>query len=312
MMRVTLVVVLAAVLLLAGTTYKVVLKNGSLLEFQKYRVAEGTLYCTKEGSVETAVPLDSIDLDRTRRLNASASPPLDLTESTPAPAAAPEQNLGEAARRLRKKPASPGAKHVLTTDDIPGKTAAVSTGTSPQASSPRGAEPEDGVVVITAGDHLGSGFFVTPSCYVVTNAHVVEGARTITVYTRGKQQFNARVLSQDSTRDLALLVTGALSCVQLLLDESPKAREDVYAIGTPGGLAWTTTKGIVSALRSLNGIRLIQTDAAVNPGNSGGPLISARSGKVLGVNTFGLAGSAGLNFAIASSEVLAGFGAYLR
>lgn len=311
MARFTPLVLLAVALLQAGTTYKLALKDGRVFEFQKYRVAGGTLYYAKDTSVETAMPLDSIDLERTRQLNASADPPLNLTEATPVKAVAAEASLADAARRLRKKGPST-AKRSLTNDDLPDRAIAVSVSGNPLSGTQRGAEPEDAVVVIVAGDRYGSGFFVSSSCYVVTNAHVLGGARNVAVQTRVNQKFDAQVLRVDESRDLALLSTGASSCVQLILDDAPKLRDDVYAIGTPAGLTWTTTKGIVSALRSYQGIRLIQTDAAINQGNSGGPLISVKSGKVLGVNTFRLAQAEGLNFAVASVELVAAFGSYLK
>ncbi|HEX7008034.1 MAG TPA: trypsin-like peptidase domain-containing protein, partial [Alphaproteobacteria bacterium] len=86
------------------------------------------------------------------------------------------------------------------------------------------------------------------------------------------------------------------------------------AIGTPEGLSWSVSKGIVSALRDLRGLRLVQTDAAINHGNSGGPLIELGSGKVIGVNALSFRKdlAEGLNFAVSAEDVRMTFGRYLR
>lgn len=173
----------------------------------------------------------------------------------------------------------------------------------------------DGVLAIeTDTGNEGSGFFVTTGCLVVTNKHVVEGAETIILKTSSRRLFTAQVLSKDDGRDLALLRSNARTCSALTLEDSRKAAigQEVYAIGNPLGLSGTVTRGIISALRKdNNGVQYIQLDASVNPGNSGGPLIS-RSGKVLGVNTFKVRGFEGLNFAVAASEIKNAFEQFLH
>jgi S1-C subfamily serine protease len=173
----------------------------------------------------------------------------------------------------------------------------------------------DGVVEVeTDTGTLGSGFFFTSACMVLTNQHVVEGAETIILRTSSKKLFAAQVLAKDDQRDLALLSTNAHSCNFLELEEreTPHVGQEVFAIGSPLGLSGTVTRGIVSALRTTgSGIHYIQLDATINPGNSGGPLLS-RSGKVLGINTFKLKGYEGLNFAILFSEVRTAFGRFLK
>lgn len=171
----------------------------------------------------------------------------------------------------------------------------------------------EGMVAVNAGEALGSGFFVT-QCYVVTNNHVIQGAEEIILRTNSKHLSVANVVAADSTRDLALLRTSAKGCHQLAIDITGhvKVGEEVFAIGAPMGLTNTVTKGIVSALRQTDsGVSYIQADASVNPGNSGGPLLT-RSGKVIGVNTFKLKGAQGLNFAVSASEIVKAFGPYLR
>jgi S1-C subfamily serine protease len=173
----------------------------------------------------------------------------------------------------------------------------------------------DGVVEIeTDTGTLGSGFFFTNACMVLTNQHVIEGAETIILRSSSKKLYTAQVLARDDQRDLALLSTNAHSCNFLELEESenPHVGQEVFAIGSPLGLSGTVTRGIVSAMRTTgSGIHYIQLDATINPGNSGGPLLS-RSGKVLGINTFKLKGYEGLNFAILFSEVRASFGRFLK
>jgi S1-C subfamily serine protease len=173
----------------------------------------------------------------------------------------------------------------------------------------------DGVVEIeTDSGALGSGFFFTNACMVLTNDHVIEGAETIILRTSSKKLYTAQVLAKDDERDLALLSTNAHTCGFLELEETekPHVGEEVFAIGSPLGLAGTVTRGIVSAMRTTSsGIHYIQLDATINPGNSGGPLLS-RSGRVLGINTFKLKGYEGLNFAVLSSEVRGSFGRFLK
>jgi len=173
----------------------------------------------------------------------------------------------------------------------------------------------EGVVEIeTDSGALGSGFFFTSACMVLTNHHVIEGAETIILRTSSRKLYTAQVLAKDEQRDLALLSTNAHMCNFLELEETekPHVGQEVFAIGSPLGLSGTVTRGIVSAMRTTSsGIHYIQLDATINPGNSGGPLLS-RSGRVLGINTFKLRGFEGLNFAVLSSEIRSSFGRFLK
>ena len=112
-------------------------------------------------------------------------------------------------------------------------------------------------------------------------------------------------------KDLALIsVKGnKFPCLRLAKGNEGGVGSDVIAIGTPKGLSWSVSKGIVSAIRDSNSLRIIQTDAAVNTGNSGGPLVDLKTGRVIGVNTFGFkkSTSEGLNFAISSLDVIQTF-----
>jgi S1-C subfamily serine protease len=164
----------------------------------------------------------------------------------------------------------------------------------------------------TDADKAGSGFFVSSACLVVTNEHVINGAEVIILKDVRKKLYTGSIIATDKARDLALLRTNAKTCAPLEIEVPvPKIGEDVFAIGDPLGLEKTVTKGIVSSFRQTeSGVHYIQIDASLNPGNSGGPLLSRR-GKVIGVNTFKFKGAQGLNFAVAASEIKTAFRTYL-
>jgi serine protease Do len=137
---------------------------------------------------------------------------------------------------------------------------------------------------------VGSGFILTPDGVIVTNAHVVDDADEVTVKLTDRREFTAKVLGVDKTTDVAVIKIPAtgLPYVKIGDPKTTKVGEWVVAIGQPFGFENTVTAGIVSAKsRSLPGdsyVPFIQTDAAVNPGNSGGPLFNLR-GEVIGVNS---------------------------
>ncbi len=136
----------------------------------------------------------------------------------------------------------------------------------------------------------GSGFIISSDGYIVTNTHVVNNAHKITVRLADKRKFEAKVVGLDKLSDVALLKIDAKDLPSVSLGNSDKldVGDWVVAIGTPFGLDFTATQGIVSALsRSLPSetyVPFIQTDAAVNPGSSGGPLFNLQ-GQVIGVNS---------------------------
>jgi serine protease Do len=137
---------------------------------------------------------------------------------------------------------------------------------------------------------VGSGFILSPDGVILTNAHVVDDADEVDVKLTDKREFTAKVLGVDKTTDIAVLKINArdLPYVKIGDSKQTKVGEWVVAIGQPFGFENTVTSGIVSAKsRSLPGdsyVPFIQTDAAVNPGNSGGPLFNLR-GEVIGVNS---------------------------
>ena len=157
---------------------------------------------------------------------------------------------------------------------------------------------------------LGSGFVISGDGYVLTNAHVVEGADEITVTLQDKREFKAKLLGADGRTDVALLKIEATGLAPARIGDSSRLRvgEWVIAIGSPFGLENTVTAGIVSAKGRETGeyLPFIQTDVAVNPGNSGGPLINMR-GEVVGINSqiFTTSGAfAGISFAIPIDEAM--------
>lgn len=152
----------------------------------------------------------------------------------------------------------------------------------------------------------GSGFIISPDGLILTNHHVVDGADEIKVHLTDDREFNAKVIGSDAKTDVAVIkIDGKdLPCVKLGNSKDVKVGEWVAAIGAPFGLENTVTSGIVSAksrnLPSDQFVPFIQTDAAVNPGNSGGPLFNMK-GEVIGINSqiFSTSGGfMGLSFAV--------------
>ena len=176
----------------------------------------------------------------------------------------------------------------------------------------------------------GSGFVLNKEGLILTNNHVIEGSQrggSVEVTLSDKHQYKAAVVTVDRGHDLALLKIDAPNLVPVTLAETSTGLmvgQRVYAIGNPFGLSGTMTRGIISAIRSVRGPDnnliedAIQTDASVNPGNSGGPLLNSR-GEVIGITTMiasnGADQSSGIGFAIpinTAKAVLDDFAKYGR
>jgi S1-C subfamily serine protease len=248
-----------------------------------------------------------------------------------------------------------GERTVIVQRPASGQTALASNGSGASALTPRAIYERDapGVVAIRATSQpaagesafggsapgeeaaartdTGTGIVVASSGLVVTNYHVVQGARSVTVSFDGQSEHTraATVVTTDPGKDLALLRVNPagleLHPLAIATGEAAEVGESAYAIGNPFGLNWTLTTGVVSALhrhiRSPSGETIsgaIQTDAALNPGNSGGPLLNGL-GEVIGVNAqivsnstsaTGQGGSSGVGFAISAATLRSFLGAH--
>ena len=191
----------------------------------------------------------------------------------------------------------------------------------PQQGGPQGSTPAPTPPSAKKGDKsvplerevprgVGSGFVLTNDGYILTNSHVVEGASEIYVTLTDKREFKGKVIGSDDRTDVALVKIEATGLPKLQIGDSKAIRvgQWVLAIGSPFGLENTVTAGIVSAKSRETGdyLPFIQTDVAVNPGNSGGPLINMK-GEVIGINSQILSengGSLGISFAIPIDEAM--------
>lgn len=171
------------------------------------------------------------------------------------------------------------------------------------------AKLQGAVVTVESGASSGSGFYISQEGYVLTNEHVVSGSTFVRVRLLDGRNLVGEVVRVNKQQDTALLRTDPVSMEVLSLREGePRVGEEAYALGSPAGrgLSGTVTRGIISARRVVEGVPYLQSDVAVNPGNSGGPLIDS-DGRVLGVAKFFISadgGSNGLSFFIPIDEAI--------
>jgi S1-C subfamily serine protease len=162
------------------------------------------------------------------------------------------------------------------------------------------------VVTIKTDVSQGTGFIIDEDGYVVTNAHVMEGAKAAAVITYDGEQHSVALTGTDTQMDIALLkIAGTYEKLALGDSDDVSVGEKVIAIGNPLGLQFSVSEGIISAIHreGVNGLEAyIQTDAALNPGNSGGPLID-KQGEVVGINNFKIGEGENLGFALESDYV---------
>jgi S1-C subfamily serine protease len=180
---------------------------------------------------------------------------------------------------------------------------------------------ESVVVIDVSSGGGGSGFVVNNKGYIVTNYHVIADQKDIIVKTKNGKKFFADLIEVVKYKDLALLRINTREVSRLKFGNIRKVSsgDTVYALGSPGGLEQSVTKGVVSAIRALDApynpltkIEIIQTDAALNPGNSGGPLVNER-GEVIAVNSQKIVATdvEGISFSISIDEVKKSFAKYL-
>lgn len=171
----------------------------------------------------------------------------------------------------------------------------------------------------TQGAGQGSGVLFRRDGQILTNAHVVQGASTVRVILADGRQFEAGVTGADRAHDIAEIRIGARDLPVAELSERPlQVGQLVVAVGNPYGLGWTVTSGVVSALgRELPNPRggskltdLIQTDAPINPGSSGGPLVDSQ-GRVVGITTAIVPYAQGLGFAVPTSTAFRILGTFI-
>ena len=166
------------------------------------------------------------------------------------------------------------------------------------------------VQIITPSGGAGSGFIIASDGRIATNEHVVGRHRRVTVRIPGEGSYQGRVLGVDDVADLAIVDIIDASANFVVLDmgdsDSLSIGEDVVTVGFPLsdllGSVPTITRGVVSSVREFRGVKHIQTDAAINSGNSGGPLFNG-VGEVIGVNTFVIRDAEGINLAVAINEL---------
>lgn len=164
----------------------------------------------------------------------------------------------------------------------------------------------DAVVSVLTNTGQGSGAIISSNGYVVTNYHVIEGARRASVMTYDGNIYSVELIGYDTKNDLAILKiisNETFDYFDFGNSDNLVTGQKVVALGNPAGLSFTATEGIISSpSRTISGEQYIQTDVTLNPGNSGGPLINS-AGKIIGIVNFKISNYEELGFAIPSNRV---------
>ena len=218
------------------------------------------------------------------------------------------QPVEAAAVPAQPLPVTPGTRSPFVDAVAKVRPAVVNISTVLTVQSPQGStSPFGGFPGTPSGPRqekaIGSGTIVSPEGYILTNAHVVQGAQKLTVTLLDGRTFNGTVVGADTATDLAVVKINAANLPVAPLGDSSSLQPGDWAIaiGNPYGLNFTVTVGVISAMdRTLPGgpeEAFIQTDAPINPGNSGGPLVDTR-GQVIGVNSAKFQNAQGIGFSI--------------
>lgn len=165
----------------------------------------------------------------------------------------------------------------------------------------------DAIVQIATPHSAGTGFYLHEAHLIVTNEHIVRDNREVVVQGNAFDKQLSEVRYTDENRDLAFIApprTAPLPVIRLGDESTVKEGDAVVSIGHPFGLEFSVTQGVISNVaRERNGLLYLQHDAALNPGNSGGPLISTSGGQVIGVNTFGMKDGDNIGFSLPASTL---------
>jgi S1-C subfamily serine protease len=165
----------------------------------------------------------------------------------------------------------------------------------------------DATVSVNTNVGQGSGAIISEDGYVVTNYHVIKGARRASVTSYSGDVYGIRLIGYDATNDIAVLELVSNESFDYFIfgnSDNIEIGQKVVALGNPLGLSFTATEGIISSPSRVaqDGLTYIQTDVTLNPGNSGGPIIDS-NGRLIGIANFKVAGYEGLGFAIPSNRV---------
>jgi S1-C subfamily serine protease len=198
-------------------------------------------------------------------------------------------------------------------DATPGAEPSRSAAVAPTPSwSTVAARAQSWTVAVRADQSYGAGVAIEREGFVLTNLHVVDGAKAISVTPFGAEALSAEVLDSDRELDLALLRTSALPNAAVIGDSKALGvGDEVMAVGSPRKMYFSVSRGMVSfPNRFLDGVEYIQTDLPINVGNSGGPLVD-RQGDVVGIVSFILRDSQGISFALPMDRAVVRFGEHL-